>query len=72
LSSVQSFRGLGPNFWFQRSGVFDFTISDDGALMQMRSQMVGQPAQFTDRTDWEGQVRLYRGLLEEYEQTDDE
>jgi len=47
-------------------------VSDDGALMQMWSQMVVQPAQFTDRTDWEGQVRLYRGLLEEYEQTDDE
>ena len=60
-----------PNFWSQRSGVFDFTISDDGALMQTRSQMAARPAQFTDPPDWERQERLYRGLLEEYEQRDD-
>jgi tetratricopeptide (TPR) repeat protein len=60
-----------PNFWSQRSGVFDFTISDDGALMQTRSQMDVHPARFTDRADWERQVRLYRGLLEEYEQRND-
>jgi tetratricopeptide (TPR) repeat protein len=60
-----------PNFWSQRSGVFDFTIPDAGALMLTRSQAAARPAQFVDRADWERQVRLYQGLLEEYEEQND-
>ncbi len=58
-----------PNFWSQRSGVFDFTITDTGALAQMRGQWAGEPSHFSDLADWERQVRLYQGLLDEYEQS---
>ena len=60
-----------PNFWSQRSGVFDFTIADDRALMQMRRAGSEQSARFTDKADWERKVRLYQGLLEEYKQCND-
>jgi tetratricopeptide (TPR) repeat protein len=60
-----------PNFWSQRSGVFDFTIVDETALAQARGQWAGQPVRFVDRADWERQVRLYQGLLEEYRRSDD-
>jgi tetratricopeptide (TPR) repeat protein len=60
-----------PNFWSQRSGVFDFAIADETALAQARGQWVGQSVRFVDRADWERQVRLYQGLVEEYEQSDD-
>ncbi len=60
-----------PNFWSQRSGVFDFTLSDERALMQTRRHWAEQPTQFVDYTDGERQIRLYQGLLEEYMQADD-
>ncbi len=60
-----------PNFWSQRSGVFDFTIADDRALMQMRRAGSEQSARFADKADWERKVRLYQGLLEEYKQCND-
>ncbi len=59
-----------PNFWSQRSGVFDFTIASHGELWELRDRAAGQQMRFRDRADWERQVRLYRGLLEEYEQDD--
>ena len=60
-----------PNFWSQRSGVFDFTIAGETALAQVRGQWAGSPVRFADRADWEHQVRLYRGLLDEYERSGD-
>jgi tetratricopeptide (TPR) repeat protein len=59
-----------PNFWSQRSGVFDFTIHDDGTLRDLRDRAAGQEVRFRDQADWARQVRLYRGLLEEYEQSE--
>jgi tetratricopeptide (TPR) repeat protein len=59
-----------PNFWSQRSGVFDFTITYNGELQNLRARAAGREVRFHDRADWERQVRLYRGLLEEYEQDD--
>jgi len=60
-----------PNFWSQRSGVFDFTIADEATLAQVRGQWAGSAVRFADRADWERQVRLYQGLLEEYEQSEE-
>jgi tetratricopeptide (TPR) repeat protein len=60
-----------PNFWSQRSGVFDFTIADEATLAQVRGQWAGSPVHFADRADWERQVRLYQGLLDEYQQFKD-
>ncbi len=60
-----------PNFWSQRSGVFDFTIASHGELWELRDRAAGQQqVHFRDRADWVRQVRLYRGLLEEYEEDD--
>lgn len=56
-----------PNFWSQRSGVFDFTVQDSTALMQVRSEMVGGSYRYVDLDDWERKLRMYRGLVDEYE-----
>ena len=58
-----------PNFWSQRSGVFDFTIADEATLAQVRGEWAGSAVRFADRADWERQVRLYQGLLDEYQQS---
>ena len=58
-----------PNFWSQRSGVFNFTIADEATLAQVRGQWAGSAVRFADRADWERQVRLYQGLLDEYQQS---
>lgn len=56
-----------PNFWSQRSGVFDFTIEAPGALTEVRGAWAGQPVRLESPEDWERQMRLFGGLLREYE-----
>jgi hypothetical protein len=52
-----------PNFWSQRSGVFDFTIESPAVLADVRSAWAGQPVQLAGPDDWERQMRLFCGLL---------
>jgi tetratricopeptide (TPR) repeat protein len=56
-----------PNFWSQRSGVFDFTIKSPATLAEVRSAWAGQPLRLESSDDWERQMRLFSGLLREYE-----
>jgi hypothetical protein len=56
-----------PNFWSQRSGVFDFTIESQATLTEVRGAWAGQPVQLSGPDDWERQFRLFSGLLREYE-----
>jgi tetratricopeptide (TPR) repeat protein len=56
-----------PNFWSQRSGVFDFTIESPAVLSEVRGAWAGQPVQLDSPADWERQFRLFSGLLREYE-----
>ena len=56
-----------PNFWSQRSGVFDFTINSPAVLSEVRGAWAGQPVQLDSPADWERQFRLFSGLLREYE-----
>ncbi|HQK15768.1 MAG TPA: tetratricopeptide repeat protein, partial [Anaerolineae bacterium] len=56
-----------PNFWSQRSGTFDFTVQDTTALSQIRGEMAGGGYRYVDLGDWERKLRLYRGLVDEYE-----
>jgi tetratricopeptide (TPR) repeat protein len=56
-----------PNFWSQRSGVFDFTIESPAILSEVRGAWAGQPVQLDSPADWERQFRLFSGLLREYE-----
>jgi hypothetical protein len=56
-----------PNFWSQRSGVFDFTIESQATLTEVRGAWAGQPVQLNGPDDWERQFRLFSGLLREYE-----
>ncbi|MBI4771788.1 MAG: tetratricopeptide repeat protein [Chloroflexi bacterium] len=57
-----------PNFWAQRSGVFDFLILQPQALAQTRADWANAPIQIQSPEDWERQMRLFGGLLAEYEQ----
>jgi len=56
-----------PNFWSQRSGVFDFTIESPAVLTKVRGAWAGQPVRLEGPDDWERQMRLFSGLLREYE-----
>jgi tetratricopeptide (TPR) repeat protein len=56
-----------PNFWSQRSGVFDFTIESPAVLTEVRGVWAGQPVWVEGTEDWERQMRLFSGLLREYE-----
>ena len=56
-----------PNFWAQRSGVFDFRIESPAVLSDVRGTWAGQPVRIESREDWERQLRLFSGLLREYE-----
>ena len=57
-----------PNFWSQRSGVFDFTIQSPQVLTEVRGAWAGQPVRLVGRDDWKRQMRLFGGLLREYEE----
>ncbi|MFQ5614612.1 MAG: tetratricopeptide repeat protein, partial [Anaerolineae bacterium] len=59
-----------PNFWSQRSGVFDFTIESEAVLSEVRGAWAGQPVRLDGLDDWERQMRLFRGLLREYQAED--
>jgi tetratricopeptide (TPR) repeat protein len=56
-----------PNFWSQRSGVFDFTIESPTVLTEVRGAWAGQPVRLEGPGDWQRQMRLFSGLLREYE-----
>ncbi len=56
-----------PNFWSGRSGVFDFTLESSAALVAMRGAWAGQPVRLESADDWERQMRLFSGLLREYQ-----
>jgi tetratricopeptide (TPR) repeat protein len=56
-----------PNFWSQRSGVFDFTIESPAVLTEVRGAWAGQPVRVEGPDDWARQMRLFSGLLREYE-----
>ena len=56
-----------PNFWSQKSGVFDFTIESQAMLTEVRGAWAGQPVRLEGPDDWERQMRLFSGLLREYE-----
>lgn len=61
-----------PDFWAWRSGVFD--VRSEGAdLSQSVSQVaLADDVQFTDRGDLERRAELYEGLIQEYEEEDEE
>ena len=56
-----------PNFWAQRSGVFDFTIPSPEALAEVQHAWASQPVRIESAQDIERQIRLYAGLLREYQ-----
>ena len=64
-------RGAGlraaPNFWSQQSGVFDFTIESPQILAEVRGAWAGQPVRLQGPDDWQRQMRIFSGLLREYE-----
>jgi tetratricopeptide (TPR) repeat protein len=55
-----------PNFWSQRSGVFDFTVESPQVLTQMQERWAGLPVRIESAADVQRQIRLYEGLLNEY------
>jgi tetratricopeptide (TPR) repeat protein len=55
-----------PNFWSQRSGVFDFTVESPQVLTQMQERWAGLPVRIESAADVQRQIRLYKGLLNEY------
>jgi len=59
-----------PNFWSQRSGVFDFRIESPQMVAEVRAAWAGQPVRLSGPDDWERQMRLFAGLLREYEAAD--
>ena len=59
-----------PNFWSGRSGVFDFRIETPAVLAEVRSAWAGQPVWLDSPQDWERQMRLFSGLLREYQSED--
>jgi tetratricopeptide (TPR) repeat protein len=56
-----------PNFWSQCSGVFDFTIESPQVVAELQGAWAGQPVWLDSPADWERQMRLFSGLLREYE-----
>ena len=58
-----------PNFWSQRSGVFDFTVDHSGSVNQSRDDAWRSEQErdvvVDDPAETERQVRLYQGLVEE-------
>lgn len=57
-----------PNFWAQRSGVFDFTIAEEPSkLASLRGVWAGVPVQLDSPNDWERQMRQFTDLLDEYQ-----
>ena len=64
-----------PNFWSQRSGVFDFRISHPDAAQGPRETAWQAERALDVSTDspdeMARQLRLYQGLLDEYEQAAD-
>ncbi len=60
-----------PNFWSQRSGVFDFTVAQPDYVQQAREAAYqAMPRQGISSEEWDEkqrQLRLYQGLLAEYE-----
>ncbi len=60
-----------PNFWSRRSAVFDFRLPGREAVIQARGIAAGEPVQYQDLEEWESKMRLYQGLLAEY-QADEE
>ncbi len=59
-----------PNFWSQRSGVFDFRIESPAVVTEVRSAWAGQPVWLDSPDDWDRQMRLFSGLLREYQAED--
>jgi tetratricopeptide (TPR) repeat protein len=55
-----------PHFWAQRSAVFDFTIEQPEPRMELRDKGAGAGMRIEDLEDAKQQLRLYRGLLDEY------
>lgn len=56
-----------PNFWAQRSGVFDFTIRSPQLVAQVQQAWAGRSVRIESAEDIEWQIRLYSGLLREYQ-----
>ncbi|MCS6848575.1 MAG: hypothetical protein RMN52_12795, partial [Anaerolineae bacterium] len=60
-----------PNFWSQRSGVFDFTLAHPEQARALREEAWQRApetqAWMIDREDKERELRLYEALLKEYE-----
>ena len=56
-----------PNFWSQRGGVFDFRIVSEQVRTEVQGAWAGQPVYLESPEDGERQMRLFGGLLREYE-----
>jgi tetratricopeptide (TPR) repeat protein len=60
-----------PHFWAQRSLVFDFTIAQPERQAELRGQWAGSDLWIENFEDAEQQLRLFRGLLDEYRELAD-
>jgi tetratricopeptide (TPR) repeat protein len=60
-----------PHFWAQRSLVFDFTIAQPERQAELRGQWAGSDLWIENFEDAEQQLRLFRGLLDEYRELSD-